>query len=336
MKFLDSIIEKAKAANRRVVLAEGNDPRVAKAAVLLAKDGVCAVTVLATPDETKAACEKAGVSYEGLPIDVVDYTTSDLIPQLAGVLYERRKAKGMTEEQATAMVKGNRLYFGNLMMKAGLVDAFVAGSIASTGDMLRSAFHCVGTAKGVARASSCFLLDLKTPAPNGEDVLAFGDCAVLPNPAAEELVDVAVATAQTFRALTGKRPRVAMLSYSTKGSAAGDLVAKVQQATELAKAKFAELGIDADLDGELQLDAALVPSVGEFKAPGSAVAGHANVLIFPDLQAGNIGYKLVQRLAGADAYGPVLQGLAKPSSDLSRGCSAEDIYGVVALTLCRA
>lgn len=334
MNFLPTIIEKAKAAYRTVVLAEGQDPRVAKAAYLLAKDKVCKVIVIATPEEDEKARKEAGVSYDGLEVKVIDYTTSDLIPELANTLFERRKAKGMTMEDAVKTVKTKRLYFGNLLMKNGLADAFVAGSIASTGDMLRSAFHCVGTAKGVARASSCSALDLKTPAPNGEGLLLYADCAVMPNPSAEELVDVAHATAWTYRALTGKRPHVAMLSFSTQGSAAGELVEKMQKATEMTKQRFAETAMEADVDGELQADAALVPSVGEVKAPGSKVAGHANVLVFPDLQAGNISYKLTQRLAGATAYGPILQGLARPTSDLSRGCTAEDIYGVVAITIC--
>ena len=334
MNFLPSIIAKAKAANRTVVLAEGQDPRVAKAAYQLAKDKVCKVIVIATPEEDEKARKEAGVSYDGLDIQVIDYTTSDLIPELANILYERRKAKGMTPEDATKTVQTKRLYFGNLLMKSGRANAFVAGSIASTGDMLRSAFHCVGTAKGVKRASSCFALDLKTPAPNGEDILLYADCAVMPNPSAEELVDVAHATAQTYRAVTDKRAHVAMLSYSTKGSAAGELVEKMQKATELTKQRFDEVALDADVDGELQADAALVPAVGAVKAPGSKVAGHANVLVFPDLQAGNISYKLTQRLSGATAYGPILQGLALPTSDLSRGCTAEDIYGVVAITIC--
>ena len=197
--------------------------------------------------------------------------------------------------------------------------------------MLRAAFHTLGTEKGVKTASSCFILDLREPTPSGDAVLAFGDCAVIPNPTAEQLVDIGLATAQTYRDLTGNEPRVAYLSFSTKGSAAGDLVEKVQKAVALAKPVFAEKGIA--MDGELQFDAAIAPAVGRLKNPGGAIQGNANVFIFPDLQAGNIGYKIAQRLGGAAAIGPNLQGLAKAMNDLSRGCSAEDIVGTICVTL---
>jgi phosphate acetyltransferase len=207
----------------------------------------------------------------------------------------------------------------------------VAGSIASTGDMLRAAFHTLGTQKGVKTASSCFIMDLKEPTASGDGVLAFGDCAVIPNPTAEQLVDIGLASAQTYRDLTGNEPRVAFLSFSTKGSAAGELVEKVQRAVELARPVFAEKGIK--MDGEMQFDAAIVPSVGQLKNPRGEIQGNANVFVFPDLQAGNIGYKIAQRLGGATAIGPNLQGLAKAMNDLSRGCSAEDIVGTICVTL---
>ena len=234
-----------------------------------------------------------------------------------------------------------------MMVKLGRVNGLVAGSIASTGDMLRAAFHTLGTQKGVKTASSCFILDLKTPTvktasscfildlktptASGDEVLAFGDCAVIPDPTAEQLVDIGLATAQTYRDLTGKEPRVAYLSFSTKGSAGGPLVEKVQKAVELAKPRFAEAGIK--MDGEMQFDAAIVPATGKQKNPNGAVQGDANVFIFPDLNAGNIGYKIAQRIGGADAIGPNLQGLAKAMNDLSRGCSAEDIVGTICVTL---
>jgi len=211
------------------------------------------------------------------------------------------------------------------------VDGLVAGSIASTGDMLRAAFHTLGTQKGVKTASSCFILDLREPTASGDNVLAFGDCAVIPNPTSEQLVDIGLATAQTYKDLTGREPHVAYLSFSTKGSAGGEMVEKVQKAVELARPVFAEKGIA--MDGELQFDAAIVPSVGQQKNKGGAIQGTANVFIFPDLNAGNIGYKIAQRLGGADAIGPNLQGLAKAMNDLSRGCSAEDIVGTVCVTL---
>jgi phosphate acetyltransferase len=218
-----------------------------------------------------------------------------------------------------------------MMCRKGMADGLVAGSIASTGDMLRAAFHTLGTQKGVKTASSCFIMDLKEPTPSGDSVLAFGDCAVIPDPTAEQLVDIGFATAQTYRDLTGCEPRVAFLSFSTKGSAAGPLVEKVQKAVELARPKFAEAGIK--MDGEMQFDAAIVPSVGQLKNPNGEVQGNANVFVFPDLQSGNIGYKIAQRLGGAAAIGPNLQGLAKAMNDLSRGCSAEDIVGTVCVTL---
>ena len=297
--LIQKLFPKAAAAGKTIVLPEGNDPRVIKAAKLIAENQLAKVKILATSDEYKKASE--GVCLCGCSnIEIIDWNTADCRQQLAGILFERRKAKGMTEEEALKKV-ANRLFFGNLMVNAGLADGMVAGSIASTGDMLRSAFNCIGTAKGIKLASSCFLMDLATPTEAGNEQL-----------------------------------KVAYLCCSTKGSAAGDLVTKMQTAAEMTKQRVAELGIDALVDGELQADAALVASVGASKAPGSDVAGQANILIFPDLNCGNICYKMTQRLAKAEAYGPILQGVAKPVNDLSRGCSAEDICGVAAITACQA
>lgn len=244
------------------------------------------------------------------------------------------KQKLIDFEAAKKTLATKRIYFGGMMVKLGRVNGLVAGSIASTGDMLRAAFHTLGTQKGVKTASSCFIIDLKTPTESGDGVLAFGDCGVIPNPTAEQLVDIGLATAQSYRDLTGNEPRVAYLSFSTKGSAAGDLVEKVQKAVELARPKFAEAGIK--MDGEMQFDAAIVPSVGKQKNPNGEIQGNANVFIFPDLQAGNIAYKVAQRIGGADAIGPNLQGLAKAMNDLSRGCSADDIVATVAVTMLQA
>ena len=238
----------------------------------------------------------------------------------------------MTPEQARELATGDTLYYGALMVKSGDADGMVAGAINSTGNVLRPALQIIKTAPGISVVSGAFIMEVPDQQYGDHGVLIFGDCAVIPDPTADELAAIAIASAQTGKQLTGMDPKVAMLSFSTKGSAKHDDVTKVQQAT----AKVHELAPDLVCDGELQADAALVESVGALKAPGSTVAGHANVLIFPDLQAGNIGYKLVQRFAGASAVGPIVQGLAKPVNDLSRGCSVEDIVGVVAITAVKA
>jgi phosphate acetyltransferase len=246
-----------------------------------------------------------------------------------------RAKKGCTMDKALKTMS-DRIYFSAMMVRNGKADALVAGSIASTADMLRAAFQCIGTAPGIKIGSSCFVMDLATPAPNGENTLMFADCAVNPNPNAEQLVDIALATAATYRSLFGKQPKVAFLSFSSFGSAEHELLEKVVAAAKLCKERVAAENLDIIVDGELQADAAIVPSVAKSKAAGSAIQGDANVLIFPDLNAGNICYKLVQRLGKADAFGPVLQGLAKPMSDLSRGCSAEDIVGASAIAICQS
>ncbi|NLL83473.1 MAG: phosphate acetyltransferase [Lentisphaerae bacterium] len=335
MKIIDSLSSRAKAAFKTIVLPEGQDARVVAAAVAAAKGGICQPIVLGTPEEIAAAEATAGVSLAEAGIKVIDYTTSDLLPQLAELLYERRKAKGMTAEEALEVVKSKRLYFGNLMVAKDLAQGLVAGAVASTGEMLVSSFHCIGTAKGIKKASSNFVMDLQGPTVSGDTTLLFADCAVNPFPTVEELVDIAQATAMSFKQLVGKQPRLAFLSYSSKGSAKHELVDKLQQAVTMTRERFAEIGLDAVVDGELQGDAALVPSVAASKNRGGVVQGDANVLIFPDIQSGNIAYKLVERLAGAIAYGPILQGLAKPVNDLSRGCTADDIVGVICITICQ-
>ena len=332
MSILEAMIPRAQAANKTLVLPEGQDPRVIVAAVKAAQAGICTPVVLGTPAEIAAAEAQAGVALVAANVRVIDYTASDLLPTLASAYYQKRQAKGVTEPEALETVRGKRLYFGNMMVALDLAQGLVAGSISSTGDMLRSAFHCVGTAKGIKLASSMFIMDLKAPTASGDSTLLFADCAVNPCPTAEELVDIAHATALSYRKLIGKQPRLAFLSFSTKGSASHALVDKVSAAAELTRRRFAELGVDAIVDGEMQADAALVPAVGAAKNKGGAILGDANVLIFPDLQAGNICYKLVERLAGATALGPVIQGLAKPINDLSRGCSADDIFGTMCIT----
>jgi phosphate acetyltransferase len=336
MNLLNRLLPRAQAANKRIVLPEGHDPRVILAAIQARRDRMATPVVLATPDELATAEKKAGASLAAAGVQCLDYTTSDLLPQLAAAFYEKRKAKGLTTAEAAETLRSRRLFFGNMMLALGLADGLVAGSIASTPDMLRAAFQCVGTARGIQLGSSCFLMDLKQPAPSGDDVLLYADCGVNPCPTAEQLVDIAHATALSCRALLNQQPRLAFLSFSTKGSATHELVDKMRLATELTRKRFAGIQLDAVVDGEVQADAAIVPNVAAAKNPKGLIQGNANVLIFPDLQAGNICYKLTERLAGATAYGPILQGLAKPVNDLSRGCSVEDIVGVICISVCQS
>ena len=335
MNMLERLIPRVQAANKRIVLPEGHDPRVILAAIQATRNHLATITVLATPDELAKAEKAAGATLASAGVQCIDHTTSELLPRLSAALQERRKAKGMTLEEATKTLREQRLFFGNTMLALGMVDGLVGGSIASTPDMLRAAFQCVGTAKGIQLGSSCFLMDLQNPTPSGDDVLLFADCGVNPCPTAEQLVDIAHATAHSYRALLNRQPKLAFLSFSTKGSARHELVDKMRLATELTQKRFAEIKLDAVVDGEVQADAAIIPKVAASKNPKGTIHGDANVLIFPDLQAGNICYKLTERLAGAVAYGPILQGLAKPINDLSRGCSVEDIVGVICITVCQ-
>jgi phosphate acetyltransferase len=335
MHFLESLYPRAQAANRRIVLPEGQDPRVILAAIKIKANRLATPLVLATPVEREAAEATAGDTLAAHGIEALDYTAAPILGELIQAFYERRKAKGMTEEEADRKLRANRLYFGNMMLRQKQADGLVAGSIASTPDMLRAAFHCIGTAKDISLASACFVMDLKAPTPAGESTLIFADSAVNPCPTAEQLVDIAQTTAHTYRALLNRQPRLAFLSFSTKGSAKHELVNKMRIAAEMTQQRFREIGIDAVVDGEMQADAALVPAVAAAKNKGGPLQGNANVLIFPDLQCGNICYKLTERLAGAAAYGPVLQGVALPVNDLSRGCSADDIVGVAVITVCQ-
>lgn len=335
MNVLDRLLPRAKAANKIIVLPEGHDPRVISAAVKAKHDGLADPIVLATTSELEKSEQGAGESLAKAGVRCLDFTKDPLLPRLSASFYERRKAKGMTLEGAETTLRNNRIYFGSMMVAAGVADGLVAGSIASTPDMLRAAFHCIGTLPGVKLASSCFLMDLQQPAPAGDDVLLFADCGVNIAPDTEQLVDIAHATATTYRALLNKQPRLAFLSFSTKGSAEHPFAEKMRTAASLTQQRFAKLGINAIVDGEVQADAALVPQVAAAKNRHGVIKGDANVLIFPDLQAGNICYKITERLANARAYGPILQGLARPVNDLSRGCSVEDIVGVICITVCQ-
>ena len=327
MALIDKIMAKAAGNVKHIVLPEGEEKRTLAAAKVVAEKGYARLTLLGDEENVKAGL--GGSVPAG--IDVIDPKTSPKRADYAALLFELRKAKGMTEEEAAAKVL-DPMYYGIMMVKTGDADGLVSGAIHSTGDMLRPALQVIKSKPGMKTVSSCFLMECPNKAYGQDGVLIFSDCGVIPNPTAEELANIAIGAADSARSLAGMEPKVAMLSFSTKGSAKHENVTKVQEATRIAH----EMAPDLALDGELQLDAALVEKVGQLKAPGSAVAGHANVLIFPDLGAGNIGYKLVQRLAGAEAYGPILQGIAKPCNDLSRGCSAEDIVATVAITACQA
>ena len=329
MSLMEKVIGRAKADVKHIVLPEGKDARIVGAAADIAAQGIAKLTVLGSEEEVAAAAKEAGVTLAG--VEVIDPAKSDKLAAYAEAFYELRKAKGMTPEQAAELVK-DPMYYGVMMVKMGDADGLVSGAIHSTGDMLRPALQIIKSKPGIKTVSSCFLMECPNKAYGDDGVMVFADCAVNIDPDAEQLASIALGAADSARALAGIEPRVAMLSFSTKGSAKHDLVTKVQEATRIAK----ELSPDLMLDGELQLDAAIVESVGKLKAPGSPVAGKANVLVFPGLEAGNIGYKLVQRLAGAEAYGPILQGIAKPCNDLSRGCSVDDIVATVAITAAQA
>ena len=319
--FLQRMKDAAKADKKTIVLPEGEDPRTIEAAKKIVEEGLANLVILGDPAE---------IDVDG--VTVIDPKNAEQHEAYAAKFAELRAKKGVTIEQAREQMN-DATYFGTMMVKMGDADGLVSGACHSTANTLRPALQILKTAPGTKLVSAFFIMCTKTPEYGAEGTLLFADCGLNINPTADELSEIALASAESWKAfMPGVDPKVAMLSFSTKGSAKGDVPTKVQEATKLANEKNPELA----LDGDLQLDAALVQSVADLKAPGSTVAGNANILVFPDLEAGNIGYKLVQRFGGAEAYGPVLQGIAKPVNDLSRGCSADDIVGVVAITAVQA
>lgn len=324
------IRERAKENPKTIVLPEGEEPRMIKATEEIVKEGFAKIILLGRKEKIQSVAQELKVI---LPenVNIIFPEESEKLNQYAEAYHELRKHKGLSKDDALSLLK-NPLYFGSLMVHLGDADGLVAGSINATGDVFRPALQTIKTAPGINIVSSCFVMVIPDCPYGDNGVIVFADCAINPNPNAEQLADIAIATAATGKALLDFEPRVAMLSFSTKGSAKHLLVDKVVEATNLVKKKQPELLVD----GELQADAAIIPSIGSRKAPGSKIAGKANVLVFPDLQSANIAYKLVQRLSGAEAIGPVTQGMGKPVNDLSRGCSAKDIVNVVAITVLQA
>jgi phosphate acetyltransferase len=325
MDLMQTIITKAKANRKRIVLPEGDEERTIKAADRLSADGVADITLIGNPQIIKDLAKQYGLNHLN-KVRIVDSVNNEKKGEYADLLYELRKSKGITPEEAAKLVE-NPLYLACLMIKNADADGEIAGARNTTGDVLRPALQIIKTSPGISVVSGAFLMFMQDASYGEDGILVFADCAVMPNPTAKELAEIAVATARTARSIVGVEPRIAMLSFSTKGSAKHESVNKVVEATRLAK----EMEPGLQIDGELQADAAVTLSVGTSKAPGSTVAGKANVLIFPDLQSGNIGYKLVQRLGNAEAIGPILQGMAAPVNDLSRGCTVDDIYKMVAI-----
>lgn len=330
MQLLESIKSKAKKENKTIVLPEGTEERTLRAADIIINEGIASIILLGNSEEILSLADKLGLSSIG-QATIIDPLTFEKKGFYAEMLYDIRKKKGLTLEEAHQLVE-DPLYLATLLIKNGDADGEVAGAMNSTGNVLRPAFQIVKTLPGISVVSGAFIMIMKDKKWGDDGILVFADCAVHPDPDARQLAEIAVMTGKTTRAIIGKEPRIAMLSFSTKGSATHPMCEKVIEATKLAK----EMDPTLMIDGELQADAAIVDSIGKSKAPGSPIAGKANVLVFPSLEVGNIAYKLVQRLAGAEAVGPVLQGMAAPINDLSRGCSVDDIVNLVAITVNQA
>lgn len=331
MDLVQQIIERAKNNKQRIVLPEAEEERTLKAADMVLRDGIADLILIGNPAKVEAMCKEYGLEHIG-KATLIDPENNPKSEEYAQLLAELRAKKGMTIEKARELVK-NPLYLGCMIIKTEGADGQISGALSTTGDTLRPALQIIKCAPGITCVSGAMLLITKQPQYGENGILVVGDVAVTPMPDAGQLAQIAVCTAQTAKSVAGfADPRVAMLSFSTKGSASHEVIDKVVEATRMAK----EMAPELKIDGELQADAALVPAVGAKKAPGSDIAGKANVLVFPNLEVGNIGYKLVQRLGDAVAIGPILQGIARPVNDLSRGCSVEDIYYLVAITACQA
>lgn len=331
MALIQSIIERAKSNKQRIILPESLEERTLTAADRALADEIADIILLGKPEEIYALADKLGLKHIR-KATIINPETSEKREEYANLFYELRKHKGMTPEAAAKIVL-DPLYFGCLVIKSGDADGQISGALSTTAETLRPALQIIRTSPGITNVSGAMLMITDKPEYGENGVLVVADVAVTPVPNADQLSQIAVTTAQTAKSVAGfNEPRVAMLSFSTKGSAQHEVVDKVLEATKLAK----ELDPNLKVDGELQADAALVPSVGQKKAPNSEIAGRANVLVFPSLEVGNIAYKLVERLGNADAIGPILQGIARPVNDLSRGCSVDDIYKMVAITACQA